>query len=62
MRVVLRWRDGWWKAFREGDELDFAQSRSFEHLVCDLVEAKCRIVAVERRKYATPYDGEVRNG
>lgn len=56
MRVVLRFRDGWWGAYIEGYVLSFARSKSFEHLVCDLVDASYRIIAVERRKYATPYD------
>lgn len=56
MRVVLRWREGFWGAYIEGYQLPFAMDRSFEHLVCDLVDASYRIVAIERRKYATPYD------
>lgn len=56
MRVVLRYRDGWWGAYIEGYANSFARDRSFEHLVYDLVDASYRIVAVERRKYATPYD------
>lgn len=56
MRVVLRWRDGWWMAYLEGWSVEFAMDKSFERLVCDLVDASYRIVAVERRKYATPYD------
>lgn len=55
MKVVLRWRDGWWMAFLEGARVEFAMSRSFEHLVCDLVDGRYRIVAVERRAYSTPY-------
>ena len=58
MRVVLRWRDGWWGAYIEGYTHPFASDRSFERLVCDLVEASYRIAAIERRKYATPYEEE----
>lgn len=54
--MVLRWRVGWWMAFIEGAAVEFAMDRSFERLVCDLIEQRFRIVAVERRKYATPYE------
>jgi hypothetical protein len=59
VRVVLRWKDGWWGAYIEGYVHSFAKDRSFERLVCDLVEAHYRISAIERRKYGTPYDDSV---
>jgi len=42
-------------AYLEGWGVEFAMDKSFERLVADLVDASYRIIAVERRKYATPY-------